>query len=70
VNLGPRLARLERGGSRTGWRAYVGLPNSEWPDSALMALLAESEGWPLGYVPTDDDLRAIIERSGGEGGEA
>ena len=54
-----RVIRLERDGGRNGWRAYAGVPPEQWPDKALEGLLAESEGWPDGHVPSDEELRAI-----------
>ena len=51
-----------------GWRAWEHVPHRLWPERALLALLRETEGWPPGYEPTDDDLRAIV--AAGEGGTA
>lgn len=62
-----RLDRLERGGSNA-WRAWQGVPHSLWPEQALIALLAETEGWPPGHVPTEAELRAIVAE--GRGGTA
>ncbi len=53
------MIRLERNGGRSGWRAYAGVPTEHWPDHALLGFLAESEGWPPSYLPTDAELLAI-----------
>jgi hypothetical protein len=68
-----RVIRLERNGGRSGWRAYAGVPTEHWPDDALLGFLAESEGWPDDYVPTDEELRAIASAAaerGEDGGAA
>jgi hypothetical protein len=68
-----RVIRLERDGGRNGWRAHAGVPMEHWPDDALLGFLAESEGWPDDYVPTDEELRAIASaapESGEDGGAA
>ncbi len=57
-----RVVKLETA-DPGGWRAYENLPVAEWPDRALLRLLAEAEGWPPAYVPTDAELEAIIARS-------
>jgi hypothetical protein len=54
-----RVIRLERIGGRNGWRAYAGVDMAYWPDDALLGFLAEGEGWPADYIPTDAELRAI-----------
>jgi hypothetical protein len=58
--LEARVARLEAVG-RNGWRAYAaaGVDMAHWSDEALVGLLAESEDWPPGYDPTEEELRAI-----------
>ena len=47
---------------------------SQWPDHALLSLVDAAEGWPGGYVPTDDELRAVIgddgDHAADEGGTA
>ncbi len=65
--LALRLVKLERH-DPNGWRAWEHVPHRLWPERALLALLRETEGWPPGYEPTDDDLRAIV--AAGEGGTA
>jgi hypothetical protein len=62
--LATRLTKLERGETQ-GWRRWDGRPAREWPDQALVALIAESEGWLPGRVPSDDALRAVASRGGG-----
>jgi hypothetical protein len=61
-----RVIKLE-GGARSGWRTWEDRPVDEWPDEALLALLAESQGWPLGRKFTDEELDeelvAIVARS-------
>jgi hypothetical protein len=56
--LAPRLAKLERG-DPNGWRMWEHLPHRYWPESALLALLRETEGWPPDYEPSEVELRAI-----------
>ena len=67
--LAVRVVRLERGGTQ-GWRAWWRVPMSRWPDRALAALVNADQGWPGGYVPTDDGLRAALGDDNGEGGRA
>ncbi len=64
--LALRLSKLERG-DPSGWRMWRHVPHRHWPESALLAFLRETEGWPPGYVPTEEDLRAIVaaEAAGG-----
>ncbi len=57
--LTARIIRLEDAAPNT-WRAWSRVPVSQWPDHALEALVNEASGWPGGYVPTDDELRAAI----------
>ncbi len=61
---GNRVIRLERGGGRIGWRAYAGLPVGQGSDEALEGYIAECEGWPAGYQPSDEELRAIASLAG------
>ncbi len=65
--LAPRLSKLERG-DPNGWRMWERVPHRYWPESALIALLRETERWPAGHVPTEAELRAIVAE--GEGGTA
>jgi hypothetical protein len=58
------LERLERGRPGT-WRDFAAVPLEQWPDHALLSLVAESQAWPPGCVPSDDDLRAVAARGGG-----
>ncbi len=62
-----RVVRLERGGRRNGWRACASVPVGQWPDDALLGSLAESEGWPPGYDPTDEELRVMASLAAGDG---
>lgn len=62
--IAPRLAKLERGDAN-GWRAWEGVPHRCWPDRALLAFLAEAEGWPRGARP--DRHRASRHRSARHG---
>ena len=65
--LALRLSKLERG-DPSGWRMWRHVPHRHWPESALLAFLRETEGWPRAYEPTEAELRAIV--SEGEGGTA
>ena len=65
--LALRLSKLERG-DPSGWRMWQHVPHRLWPESALLAFLRETVGWPAGYEPTEADLRAIV--AAGEGGTA
>ena len=65
--IGARIAKLERGDAH-GWRAWKGVAHRYWPDRALLAFLAEAEGWPPGYLPSEAELRAVVEL--GKGGTA
>ena len=56
-----RVVKLE-GFGRNGWRAYAGRPAGQVHDGALLGYLGEKMGWPDGYDPTDDELRAIASR--------
>ena len=62
--IGARVVKLERDGTH-GWRRWDGRPAREWPDHALAALIAENEGWPPGRIPTDAELRAIVDHRKG-----
>ena len=61
-----RVVKLEEA-APNGWRALWQrrVPMCQWPDSALEALVNADQGWPDGYVPTDDELRAAIGDDGG-----
>ena len=59
TRLTSRVARLEDAAPNS-WRAWWRVPMRQWPDHALLALINAAEGWPGGYVPTDDELRAVI----------
>ena len=61
--LRARVIRLEYA-APDGWRAWWRVPVRQWPDHALIALVNAGQGWPDGYVPSDDELRAAI---GGDG---
>ena len=63
TRLTARVARLEDAAPNS-WRAWWRVPVSQWPDYALLALVNAGQGWPDGYVPSDDELRAAI---GGDG---
>ena len=58
-----RVANLEDAAPNS-WRAWWRVPMREWPDHALLSLVNAAEGWPGGYVPSDDELRAVIGDSG------
>ena len=64
--LEARIIKLEAS-HRNGWRAYATarVPMQHWPDSAFEGFLAESEGWPPEYEPTDVDLLAVVAAGGG-----
>ena len=64
-----RVIKLERGGGRNGWRAFAGVPVGQWTDEALLGFIAESEGWPPDYQPTDEELRALAMLDFGDEGE-
>ncbi len=57
--LAARVTRLEDAAPNS-WRAWCRVPMSQWPDHALLSLVNAGQGWPGGYVPTDDELRAVI----------
>ena len=59
--LTARVIRLEDA-APNGWRAWWRVPMRQWPDHALVDA---AEGWPGGYVPSDDELRAVT----GDGGD-
>ena len=65
--LALRLSKLERGDPR-GWRAWRHVRLRLCRESALLAFLRETEGWPPGNEPTESELRAIV--AVGEGGTA
>ena len=65
--LALRLSKLERDDPR-GWRMWREVPHRHWPESALLAFLRETEGWPPGHESTEAELRAIV--AAGEGGTA
>ena len=62
--LTSRVVKLENVGPNS-WRAWWRVPMRLWPDHALEALVNADQGWPGGYVPTDDELRAAIGDDGG-----
>jgi hypothetical protein len=64
--LSLRLDRLERSGANA-WRAWRALPVGQWPEAALLAHLAETQGWPRDHVPTDAELRSVTAWSGRRG---
>ena len=64
TRLSARIIRLEDAAPNT-WRAWWRVPMRLWPDHALEALVNADQGWPGGYVPTDDELRAAIGDDGG-----
>ena len=56
--LGHRLAALEkRSDILVAW-AHV--PAAQCPDAVLIAVIGQQVGWPLGYQPTDAELRAFL----------
>ena len=61
--LTARVIRLEDA-APNGWRAWWCVPVRQWPDHALIALVNADQGWPGGYVPSDDELRAVIGADG------
>ena len=60
--LTARVIRLEHVAPNS-WRAWWRVPMRLWPDHALEALVNADQGWPGGYVPTDEELRAIASAS-------
>ncbi len=56
--LGHRLAALEKRGDILARWAHV--PAAQCPDAVLIAVIGQHVGWPLGYQPTDAELRAAL----------
>jgi hypothetical protein len=54
-----RIIKLEFD-RRSGSRWWEGRPLEFWPDHALTALADEGGGWPRGYSPSEDVLRAAF----------
>ncbi len=59
TRLTSRVVRLEDAAPNS-WRAWWRVPVRQWPDHALIALVNAGQGWPDGYVPSDNELRAVI----------
>jgi hypothetical protein len=66
--LSARVIRLELVGPRS-WRKWVSVPAERWPEVALLAFLRDCEGWTVGHIPTDAELRAIAGESDAEAGQ-
>lgn len=60
--LQQRLSALGRD-RRSDLAWWWGLPLDEWPDGAIVALLAEKNDWPPGYEPTDAELESFLSDS-------
>jgi hypothetical protein len=64
TRLEGRVIRLERGGTRNSWRAYIGRPIVLWPDEALHAVSGDPTSWPPEPPPTEAEEAAICARWG------
>ena len=60
TRLEGRVIRLERGGTRNSWRAFIGRPIVLWPDVALAAMCGDDTDWPPEPEPTEAEERAIL----------
>ncbi len=60
--LHQRLSALERQSDLPpDWRSIAAEQADELADAVLLAIVRKAMGWPVGYMPSDDELLAVVE---------